>query len=113
MAYSVVALYELMKDPESKSHRPIRANLVFRLTENTDGTDPWAYSHRWTLSRHLWDADSSSEFDRMWKEKPRFIITNYAFDDFLRYGSGEDVDDFAALLLSASVLWKVRAMKQR
>ncbi|KAF2102641.1 hypothetical protein NA57DRAFT_33505 [Rhizodiscina lignyota] len=86
MAYSVMALYELMKDPKSK-----------------DGTDPWAYSHRWTLSRYLWDSDSSSEFDRMWNEKPHFIITNYAFDDFLMYGSGKDVDDFAALLLSAYI----------
>ncbi|KAI9700964.1 MAG: hypothetical protein M1820_006609 [Bogoriella megaspora] len=86
MAYSVIGLYELIKEPESKG----RMRFV-----HTD--------HRWTLSRSLWESDSSSEFHRMWNQKPHFIITNYAFDDFLMYGSGEDVDDFAALLLTAYI----------
>jgi hypothetical protein len=33
MAYSVVALYELMKDPESKGLKFIRTSLAVRLTE--------------------------------------------------------------------------------
>jgi hypothetical protein len=65
-----------------------------------DDQDPWAYIHRWTLSRHLWEADSSFKFARMWKEKPHFIIANYSFEHFLKYGRGEDVDEFAEILLS-------------
>lgn len=63
-----------------------------------DGT--WAYSHRWTLSKHLWEADSPFEFNRKWKEKPHFVITNYTFEHFLQYGRGEDVDEFAQILLT-------------
>lgn len=60
----------------------------------------WAAAHRWTLSRHLWEADSSFEFDRMWKGKPHFKITNYSFETFLMHGRSDDVDDFAEVLLS-------------
>lgn len=75
----------------------------FRLEADgrADEQGPWAYVHRWTLSRHLWEADSSFEFARMWKEKPHFIITNYSFEHFLEFGRGEDVDQFAEILLSA------------
>jgi len=36
----------------------------------------------------------------MWKEKPPCIINNYSFENFLKYGRGEDVDEFAEILLS-------------
>jgi len=78
------------------------ASPVFCLRANriSDEQDPWAYVHRWTLSRHLWEADSSFEFARTWKEKPHFVIANYSFEHFLKYGRGEDVDEFAEILLS-------------
>lgn len=60
----------------------------------------WNNAQRWTLSKHLWDADSAYAFARAWKEKPHFIITNYSFDHFLKNGRGEDVDEFAEILLS-------------
>lgn len=40
-------------------------------------------------------------FYRMWKEKPHFIINNYSFEHFLKYGRGDDVDEFAEIMLSA------------
>ncbi|KAJ9656720.1 hypothetical protein H2201_008452 [Coniosporium apollinis] len=83
MAYSVITLYETMKDSGC-----------------TDDLGPWTYIHRWTLSRHLWEANSSFMFDRMWKEKPHYIINNYSFEKFLDHGRGEDVDEFAEILLS-------------
>ncbi|GAB1318248.1 Transcription factor domain-containing protein [Madurella fahalii] len=83
MAHSFISLYDLMKDPEGNGD------------EST-----WGYAHRWTLSRHLWAADSSSEFVRMWKEKPHFVITNYSLDYFLGNGRGEDADEFAEIILS-------------
>lgn len=65
-----------------------------------DQTSFWAHAHRWTLSRHLWEADSSFEFARMWREKPQFVITNYKFEDFLQYGRGEDVDELGEIFLT-------------
>ncbi|SPN99085.1 uncharacterized protein DNG_02123 [Cephalotrichum gorgonifer] len=78
MAYSVLTLYGMMKYD----------------------ADTWEYTHRWTLSRHLWEADSSSTFYRMWSEKPHFIISNFSFEDFLEHGRGDDVDEFAVILLN-------------
>ncbi|KAI3321266.1 hypothetical protein HD806DRAFT_503591 [Xylariaceae sp. AK1471] len=93
MAYSVVGLYELMKEPG-----------------NTEAVNAWAYIHRWTLSRSLWEASSSSEFQRAWRENPHFVIANYSFDKFLESGKGEDVDDFAEILLT--VYLGIGAMKE-
>ncbi|KAL7628597.1 hypothetical protein AAE478_000112 [Parahypoxylon ruwenzoriense] len=62
----------------------------------------WQYIHRWTLSKHLWDAMNPLDFFQAWKEKPFWIITAFDFNDFLRTGTGNDVDDFALLFLT---LW--------
>ncbi|KAJ0124284.1 hypothetical protein J7T55_005622 [Diaporthe amygdali] len=84
MAYSVIVLYNMMKNPD-------------------DDDGPWAYVHRWTLSRPLWEASSAFEFRRLWKETPHFIIANYSFETFLEHGRAEDVDDFAEILMTVSV----------
>ncbi|KAK3330453.1 hypothetical protein B0H66DRAFT_468993 [Apodospora peruviana] len=89
MAYSVLTMYGMMKGTQ---------------VPPTDGSgrDPWAYIHRWTLSRHLWEADSSYDFYRAWEEKkPHFVINSYSFDEFLKYGRPDDVDEFAKIMLSA------------
>ncbi|KAK0704585.1 hypothetical protein B0H67DRAFT_557360 [Lasiosphaeris hirsuta] len=84
MAYSVISLFSLMKDPEHEE------------------PGPWAFTHRWTLARSLWEAGSSFEFYRVWKEKPQFVIANYSLETFLEHGGrGDDVDDFAEILLSS------------
>lgn len=83
MAYAVVKVYELMKH-----------------SDDANGPGIWGSAQCWTLSRHLWEADSAYEFQRMWREKPPFIINNFSFDEFLKHGRGEDVDEFAEILLS-------------
>lgn len=107
MAYSVIGLYELIKDPEETGKI---TNIHFeRFQPNVerdtapDVASAWAYTHRWTLSRALWEASSSSEFQRAWREKPHFVISNYAFDGFLENGKGEDVDEFAEITLTVLV----------
>jgi len=35
----------------------------------------------------------------LWREKRRFVVTNYSFENFLQCGRGEDVDEFAEILL--------------
>lgn len=79
-------------------------NLVgFRANISADLGGPWAYVHRWTLGRSLWKANSSAEFQVAWKESPHFVVSNFSFEDFIENGSGEDVDEFAEILLTASV----------
>lgn len=104
MAYSVIVLYSMMKTPDDENGESARyAQLIYRLMEGTDDPGPWAFTHRWTLSRPLWEASSPFEFDRLWKETPQFIISNYSFDTFLKHGRGEDVDEFAEILMTVSV----------
>ncbi|KAJ1322948.1 RNA polymerase II-specific transcription factor-like protein [Microdochium nivale] len=62
----------------------------------------WARKHRWTLSRHLWEAADSFEFFRAWREKPFFVISSFDFAGFLETGKPGDVDDFARILMT---LW--------
>ncbi|EXA31245.1 hypothetical protein FOVG_17486 [Fusarium oxysporum f. sp. pisi HDV247] len=84
LGYSFITLYRVMKDMKA-----------------AEDPGAWAYIHRWTLSRHLWEAASSSHFERMWNERPRFVISNYSFASFLEKGRGGDVDSFAEILLNS------------
>ncbi|KAI1734774.1 hypothetical protein F4680DRAFT_437373, partial [Xylaria scruposa] len=56
--------------------------------------------HRWTLSSHLWNAQNSFDFFRAWKEQPFWIISTFNFDDFLKTGTGDDLDEFAFYFLT-------------
>jgi hypothetical protein len=56
-----------------------------------------------TASRQLWEASSSNEFYRLWREKQRFHIRGFAFADFWQYARPEDMDDFTKLLLVGQV----------
>ncbi|TGJ79089.1 hypothetical protein E0Z10_g9674 [Xylaria hypoxylon] len=82
MAYSVIGLYELLKD-----------------LEWADPDNVWAYVHRWTLGRSLWEADSATEFRHAWNESSHFVIANFTLDNFIENGKGEDVDEFAEIFL--------------
>ncbi|KAI1213989.1 uncharacterized protein F4807DRAFT_207976 [Annulohypoxylon truncatum] len=67
-----------------------------------DNFGKWEYIHRSTLSRHLWTATNSFDFYRAWNEKPMWIISAFCFDEFLRTGKGDDIDDFALAFLTLS-----------
>ncbi|KAI1310717.1 hypothetical protein F5Y03DRAFT_26402 [Xylaria venustula] len=82
VAYAVISLYEVMKDSQL----------------NPD--NPWGCVHRWTLGRSLWEASSSTEFQRAWKESSHFVISNFMLEHFIENGKGEDVDDFAEMFLN-------------
>ncbi|KAI0450858.1 hypothetical protein F5B21DRAFT_489007 [Xylaria acuta] len=61
----------------------------------------WGSSaHRWTLSRHLWNAQNSFDFFRAWKEQPIYIIGSFDFEDFLKTGTGDDLDEFTFYFLT-------------
>ncbi|KAI0400293.1 hypothetical protein F4802DRAFT_503901 [Xylaria palmicola] len=84
ITYATLSLYELLKDPE-----------------HDDPDHIWDYVHRWTLGRSLWEARSSAEFWRAWRESPHFVVTNFTFDDFLEAGDSGELDEFAQMLLTA------------
>lgn len=60
----------------------------------------WAQVHRWTLSSHLWNAPDSFEFFRAWAEKPFWVISAFKFEEFVKTGTGDDMDDFARSFLT-------------
>ncbi|KAI1099410.1 hypothetical protein F4804DRAFT_85130 [Jackrogersella minutella] len=76
--------------------------LKGRTEEDVADPDNWRYIHRWSLSRHLWAATNSFDFYRAWKEKPMWIISAFYFDEFVRTGKGDDIDDFALVFLVLS-----------
>lgn len=61
----------------------------------------WTKPPGFTASKHLWDAASSVEFYRAWREKPQYWIENLGFKDFWMYGRAADLDDFTRLILTS------------
>jgi hypothetical protein len=78
-------------------------SISFFANRLVEDVGKWAYMHRWTLSSHLWNAPSSFEFFQAWREKPLWIISAFEFDDFVKNGCGDDLDEFAKALLTMYV----------
>jgi hypothetical protein len=51
------------------------------------------------MSRPLWEAPSSFDFFVVWRNKAHRVIENFDLEIFLKTGSGDDVDDFARVLM--------------
>lgn len=66
--------------------------------------DAWKYQHCWTISRSLWEAPSSFDFFSVWKSKSHYVNENFEFENFLKSGTGDDVDDLSKLLMVAYVI---------
>ncbi|KAK7752734.1 hypothetical protein SLS62_005286 [Diatrype stigma] len=60
----------------------------------------WALVHRWTLSSHLWNAPDSFEFFQAWGAKPFWVISAFKFEEFVKTGTADDIDDFARWFLT-------------
>lgn len=56
-----------------------------------------------TASKSLWEATSSVEFYRAWREKPQYFIRNFDFKEFWQYGRLDDMDEFTRLMLTPQV----------
>jgi len=52
-----------------------------------------------TLSRHLWTADSAANFYYAWRNKPQLCISKLKFDSVLKFLSPDDVCDFGLAFL--------------
>ncbi|KOS20564.1 Peroxisome proliferation transcriptional regulator [Escovopsis weberi] len=59
----------------------------------------WAEDESFTASRHLWEAKTSVEFFRAWREKPQFCVTNMMFRDFWQGAGPDDLDDFTKMMV--------------
>ncbi|KAH6604757.1 hypothetical protein Trco_006464 [Trichoderma cornu-damae] len=77
--------------------------LFFVLKSEEAPGDCWENGHSFTASRHLWEAPSSVEFFRAWREKPQYCITDLSFKEFWMYARPDDVDEFTKLLLTTQV----------
>lgn len=54
---------------------------------------------RFTASRHLWEAPSSVDFFRAWRDKPQYYIRDFDFKDFWSYARPDDMDEFTKVML--------------
>ncbi|KAH0498444.1 hypothetical protein TgHK011_005697 [Trichoderma gracile] len=77
--------------------------LVFVLKSEEAPADFWEDGHSFTASRHLWEATSSVEFFRAWREKPQYCITDMSFKEFWMYARPDDMDEFTKLMLTTQV----------
>ncbi|PHH62446.1 hypothetical protein CDD82_2003 [Ophiocordyceps australis] len=84
MGYAYICLSHLLKSEEPRS-------------------DMWSDQQNFTASRHLWDAKSSVEFYRAWREKPHYLIENLSFNEFWVYGRPADIDEFTRLMLTGQI----------
>jgi hypothetical protein len=55
----------------------------------------------YTASRHLWNATSSVDFYRAWREQPQWTIRSFDFKEFWMYARPEDLDEFTRIMLTA------------
>lgn len=55
-------------------------------------------------SRHLWEAPSSIQFYRSWREKPQFCIDGMSFKEAWQYARPDDLDEFSKLMMTTWVL---------
>jgi hypothetical protein len=62
--------------------------------------DLWEQKIHFTASRHLWAAQTSFDFFRAWRDKPRFLIEQMQFREFWQYASPDDLDEFTRIMLT-------------
>ena len=89
MSYSFITMYEVLKG-------------LAVPAQPTDG--PWARMHRWTISRHLWGAETSTGFYNAWRQHPQFIVEGFTMLEISKALRPEDVDEFARILLTLYVV---------
>ncbi|ROT35603.1 hypothetical protein SODALDRAFT_328974 [Sodiomyces alkalinus F11] len=86
LGHGFVGLYEILKSVGTCEAR---------------GPGRFIHVHRWTASRHLWDAKSSVSFLSAWREKPQFVVENLFIQDLAKRARPEDVDSMALIALTA------------
>ncbi|KAF5018424.1 hypothetical protein F66182_9598 [Fusarium sp. NRRL 66182] len=57
--------------------------------------------HSWTLSAHLWNADTPLSFAEAWKDKKHYVVTNSVFSDVFLEAKADDIDSFGKIMISS------------
>lgn len=74
--------------------------LISILKGEAPECELWTQPLHFTASRHLWEAQTSVEFYRAWREKPRFLIQNMQYREFWQYATPDDLDEFTRVMLT-------------
>ncbi|KAK2603830.1 hypothetical protein QQS21_003954 [Conoideocrella luteorostrata] len=77
--------------------------LSMMLKSELPDEEIWNEDNSFTASRHLWEAASSADFFRAWREKPQFMIKDMSFKEFWVYARPDDCDDFTKIMLTSQV----------
>lgn len=59
--------------------------------------------HFWTVSEHLWQAESALDFRDAWQQENHFLVVDGQVAVVLREAKAGDVDVFGKMLISAAV----------
>lgn len=101
IAYAVMCLVFVLKSEEGTySHQVSQMSLAVNGYGELAPNDCWEDGHSFTSSRHLWEATSSVEFFKAWREKPQYCITDLSFKEFWMYARPDDMDEFTRLMLT-------------
>lgn len=101
ISFAVMCLVFILKSEEgSYSHLVSQMNQAINGYNELAPPDFWEEGHNFTASRHLWEATSSVEFFRAWREKPQYCIIDLSFKEFWMYARPDDLDEFTRLMLT-------------
>lgn len=120
IAYALLCFVYILKSEERTSLPPfpsatqlLSAHRMLTHPVLLADCEMWSESQSFTASRHLWEANSSVEFYRAWREKPQYWIENLVFKDFWMYGRPADLDEFTRLMLTSYVPFPPLFMERR
>jgi hypothetical protein len=104
IGFAIMCLVFVLKSEEGL-YPPLISPVMNRSIDacyhqNPAPADFWEDGHSFTASRHLWEATSSVEFFRAWREKPQYCITDLSFKEFWMYARPDDMDEFTKLMLT-------------
>ncbi|RDA83706.1 hypothetical protein CP532_1088 [Ophiocordyceps camponoti-leonardi (nom. inval.)] len=78
-------------------------SIVYLLRSEQPAPGMWIDRQSFTASKHLWEAASSVDFYRAWREKPHYWVENLGFGDLWMYARPTDLDEFTRLMLTPYV----------
>lgn len=100
MSLSLLCLLSLLKAEMRTSFLP--SNFLTATPNNYKAdSDLWEENLCFTASSHLWEAKTSVEFYRAWREQPQWCIQDSSFKEFWQYARAEDMDEFTKLMLTS------------
>ncbi|KAM0254772.1 hypothetical protein ACHAQJ_006429 [Trichoderma viride] len=104
-SFALMCLVFVLKSEEGSSSCQVSGTSqeINEFRQVPAPSDFWEDGHSFTASRHLWEATSSVEFFRAWREKPQYCVTDLSFKEFWMYARPDDMDEFTKLMLTTQV----------